>query len=209
MRLLVEDEGGAKFEQILPIEILDANDAPTDLTLTNDVIPSNQIDGYEVGVLNAEDQDNDELTFELATGSGDDHNLNFTIVGTKLQTSGLTINDPEEIFHILVEASDARGGFAVAPFDLTVEEILGLVHLAGKGISIFPKSCTGVDGCEKWIIVARGKVALVIYDLEGRRVHQSSWEKQADILKDRLDLSGLARGSLRDEVSVGRRRGHW
>lgn len=194
VRLLVEDEGGAKFEQILPIEILDANDAPTDLTLTNDVIPSNQIDGYEVGVLNAEDQDNDELTFELATGSGDDHNLNFTIVGTKLQTSGLTINDPEEIFHILVEASDARGGFAVAPFDLTVEEILGLVHLAGKGISIFP------NPVQEWMGVkmdnsSRGKVALVIYDLEGRRVHQSSWEKQADILKDRLDLSGLARGA--------------
>jgi hypothetical protein len=56
LQIMVTDQGGASYQQLFVIEVLDRNDPPTDITLSNQVVPT-KIDGAIVGVVLVEDED--------------------------------------------------------------------------------------------------------------------------------------------------------
>jgi hypothetical protein len=201
----VEDNGGLTFEKILSITVLDVNDDPTDLSLSTTEIPSDQEDGTEIGTFSADDEDQDDVTFSLITGEGDADNTSFSISGQSLITSGLTLDDVDAQFSILVEGADGRGGFVVQPFTLTVKEILGLMNLAAHGIVIFPNPVSDRLGI-KLDNSYQGEVLLTISNLEGKDVYLSRWEKSGTAFKSNFDLSHLASGVYLMKLTMGNKR---
>ena len=78
------------FARALAITATDANDAPTDVTLSPASITEDQPAHSAVGNLAAVDQDTaDSHTFSLVTGSGDDDNASFEMTGSQLRSGGL------------------------------------------------------------------------------------------------------------------------
>lgn len=181
------------IEETYSINILDVNDDPTDLVLSGNTIVDKEPVGFSVGQFSALDQDNDELTYDLSDGIGDDDNLSFTITGTQLITRDVADLSTKEIYRILVEASDGKGGFIVSPFEVTVEEILGLINLAKMGISIFPNPVA--DNLN--IKIANemyGNSSIQITTMEGKRILRKEFNKVDFVQKDKLDLSSLSKG---------------
>jgi VCBS repeat-containing protein len=62
LQIMVTDQGGASYQQLFVIEVLDRNDPPTDITLSNQVVPT-KIDGAIVGVVLVEDEDDPATPF--------------------------------------------------------------------------------------------------------------------------------------------------
>lgn len=184
---------GATIEETFSIDVLDANDLPTGLVLSNNVVPSGESSGFAVGDFSAQDQDNDILAYDLTSGNGDDDNLSFTIIGTQLVTSDLTDFNTQELYRILVEASDGKGGFTVSPFEVTVEEVLGLINLAKLGISIFPNPVEE-DLNIKIANQFYGEASVMITTLEGKLLMTKQINKAGFVQKDKLDLSQLSKG---------------
>lgn len=146
-----------------------------------------------MGTFSADDQDEEEVSFLLTEGDGDDDNAHFTISGISLRTNGLITDDGAEDFHILVEAEDASGGFTVQPFVLTVEEVLGLISLAKSGISVFPNPVSD-ELHIKMINQKAGPVSLTINTIDGKVVYRHSWDKEGELLKDELSVGHLPVG---------------
>ncbi len=197
----VTDSAGSTLEQDLIIEVLDSNDPPTDLTLDNLVIQSDVSSGDVIGNFAAIDQDEDELEYFLIDGEGSDDNVSFSISGSSLAAEGLVISSSEDIFRILVEASDARGGFTVEAFTLSVEELLGLVNLAKRGISIFPNPVEDQLNI-KIDNTYRQNYEVNIYSLNGKKVYNNEFKKTNEVHKIKLDISHLTTGTYTIEFST-------
>ena len=104
------DSGPAPVE----IDVLPVNDAPTDITLSNNSVEEEQPVGTTVGNLTATDGDpGDTHTFTLASGAGDADNAKFTIAGGVLKTAQVFDYETQGPFSIRVRATDA----ANAPFE--------------------------------------------------------------------------------------------
>ena len=51
--------------------------APTDITLSNNMIPENEASGTIIGILNTEDPDSDSFKYSFVSGEGDSDNSKF------------------------------------------------------------------------------------------------------------------------------------
>ncbi|MFY0602099.1 MAG: Ig-like domain-containing protein [Cyclobacteriaceae bacterium] len=85
IRIQATDQNGNSLSKAFAITVVDRPDAPTDIVVTPDDIDENSGANEPVGVLSAEDEDVvDTHVFDFASGKGDDHNSNFSIVGSSL-----------------------------------------------------------------------------------------------------------------------------
>jgi hypothetical protein len=186
------------------ISILNANDAPTALVLSNNKIPDFEPAGYNIGALSASDVDGDQLSFSLVTGTGDDDNPRFVISGTDLITEEGADFSVQPKYRIRVEASDGQGGFLVSPFEISVQELLGLLELGKMGVSISPNP-TAKDVNIKIGNKSTGNAAIVISTIEGKELYRHSFLKEEFLYKSTLDLSGIAKGVYFIKVEIGDR----
>ncbi|MCA9242291.1 MAG: VCBS domain-containing protein, partial [Planctomycetales bacterium] len=91
------------------IAVQGVNDAPTEITLSDEAVPKNEAIGTVIGTFAATDVDtNDTHTFELVAGLGDTDNPRFTIDGNQLKTAeAITV---DHLMIIRVRATDSAGG---------------------------------------------------------------------------------------------------
>jgi len=86
IRVRTTDSGDAIYDRQFTINIIDDNDPPTGITLSNNVIQENRPSGAIIGFLNAvDDDDEDNHTFSLPD-SNEDNSL-FFIDGNELKTN--------------------------------------------------------------------------------------------------------------------------
>lgn len=105
------------FTKRFTINVTDANDAPTDIGLSNNRIDENQSAGVTVGTLSSQDVDaGDSHSYALVNGSGSDDNDLFRINGSTLQTNALLDFEEKPVYSIRVRSTDSGGA--------TFEEIL-------------------------------------------------------------------------------------
>ncbi len=106
------DASGATFLEVLHITIADANEPPTDITLSSQTVPENLPAGTSVGQLSTVDPDTgDHFTYTMATGTGDADNAAFAIQGNLLQTASTFDFETRTIYHVRIRATDS-GGFS-------------------------------------------------------------------------------------------------
>lgn len=183
---------------------MDGNDLPTDMVLSKNTIPDFEPTGFVVGALSAIDEDGDPLDFSLVSGGGDDDNVRFVISGTDLISGEGSDFSVQPKYRVLVQANDGRGGFVVAPFEISVQELLGLLDLAKMGVTISPNP-TQQDLNIKIANKATGEGQLSIASIEGKDILRFNFQKESFMHKEKLDLSTLTKGVYILSVQIGDR----
>ena len=89
------------------------NDAPTDITLTNDTISESASSGTTIGTFSTEDIDNsDTHEYSLVSGSGSADNGFFTIAGNQLNVGFLGLDfEFKTTYSIRVRSADRNAAF--------------------------------------------------------------------------------------------------
>ena len=110
VRIRTTDAQGLSFEKVFTITITNANDAPTDISLSpasvNENLPPNTL----VGNFASVDPDiNDSHIYTFANLSAND-NASFAIVGTELRTSASFDFETKSVYFIQIQSSDGNGG---------------------------------------------------------------------------------------------------
>ncbi|TXC78672.1 cadherin domain-containing protein [Luteibaculum oceani] len=122
IRVKTTDEAGASFEKTLAISILDANDKPYALSLSNNVVAENANLGTPFGLFTGSDEDaNTTFTYAFAEVSGND-NANFTIVGNELRTNLKFNYEDRSIYYIYVNVYDQHDAFFQKQFTISIDD---------------------------------------------------------------------------------------
>ncbi|MCA8998912.1 MAG: cadherin domain-containing protein, partial [Planctomycetaceae bacterium] len=118
--LRAADQTGLHTDTEFTISVNDINEAPVDLDLNSTTVSENQPVGTVIGNLSTVDVDaNDQFTYELASGDGDQHNAFFRVSGTQLQTSKSFDFEGRDSFQIRLRTLDS--GSLVYEESVTIE----------------------------------------------------------------------------------------
>jgi len=116
--------GGTSCKKKFTITVTDINDAPTDISLDNSSVAENQPPGTAVGTFTTTDQDSgDSHTYSLVSGTGDDDNGSFNIVGDELQTAASFNYETKDSYSIRVQTDDSHGSTYEKQFTITVTDV--------------------------------------------------------------------------------------
>ncbi len=110
IRLRVTDDQGGVFEKPFNITILNGNDNPTDISLSNNSIQENEMANATVGLFSTTDEDVAEIfTYTLENGVGGEDNASFLFVGNQLQTVNSLNYESDSSLNILIKSTDSGG----------------------------------------------------------------------------------------------------
>ena len=124
IRLQTQDNNGGRFEKALTITINDVNEAPTDISLSNNTIDEADDAGILVGTMASVDQDAAEtFTYTLVAGTGDDNNLLFTFTGDELRTAAPINFESNTMLSIRVKVTDSGGLSYEETFNITINNV--------------------------------------------------------------------------------------
>ena len=153
----VTDAGGATFDKQLTITVTDANDAPTDISLSGTTVAENSSAPTTVGTLSATDADpNETFTYALVAGTGGTDNASFQVSGSTLQAAASFNFEAKSSYSIRVRVSDSAGATFEKQFTLAVTNVneaptnisLGnstIAENSGVGASVGSLSATDPD----------------------------------------------------------------
>ena len=125
IRVRSTDSGSLYFEKALTVTINDIEDsAPIDILLDNTNVDEGKDVGEVVGNLSAVDVDlGDTHTFTLVSGIGDNHNSDFQISGTELQTAVVLDYELRTYSLIRIRATDVDGLYYEKQFRIDTNQI--------------------------------------------------------------------------------------
>lgn len=125
IRVRATDQGGTFFEKQFTITITNANEAPTDVSVTPSTVDENQPVGSTVGTLASIDPDTgDTFTYTLEAGAGDGDNGSFTITaGGLLKTNATFDSESDSSYSIRVRTTDAGGLHVEKALTITVSNV--------------------------------------------------------------------------------------
>ena len=134
VRIRVTDQGGLFMEKVLPVLVTDANDAPTNITLSAATVAENSATGTLVGTLAATDVDaGDSFTYSLVAGNGAADNAGFVIQGAEVRTTRSFDFEAQRALSVRVRATDAAG----AAFEKTLKISVTNVNEAPTDVRIY------------------------------------------------------------------------
>lgn len=122
LRVRSTDADGLSTEKVLTVQIDNANEAPTQLLLSNTTVEENSDAGTVIGTFTSQDPDaNDTHTYELVEDVGN----HFQIVGDQLQVApGAILNFELGTTHdITVRTTDAGGLSITQQLQITVADV--------------------------------------------------------------------------------------
>ncbi len=128
IRVRTTDQGGLYYEKTFIIKVLDEfeihNQAPTDISLSNNSILENQSTGSVVGNLSTSDPDaTDSFFYTMVTGSGDADNALFYINGNSLRAWVVFDYEVKNTYTIRVKTTDSGNLSLEKSFNISVTDI--------------------------------------------------------------------------------------
>ncbi|MDF2451738.1 MAG: cya 3 [Bacteroidota bacterium] len=124
IQLQVDDNGGCKYTETFTLQVINANDAPTALTLTTTTIFDHQQAGSYIGQFFTTDPDvGDTHTYTLVTGPGDADNAQFYIQNDTLYNVSQVDYTAQSVYFIRTRSTDLGGLFIENTFTLNVSNI--------------------------------------------------------------------------------------
>ena len=120
------DAGGLPVETPLTIQVLNVNDPPTDISLSNSTIAENQsqVTPALVGVFGTTDADDfDTYVYSFASGAGSADNSKWSIIGNQLFTNAPLDFELQPSHSIRVRSTDAGGLFFEKAFVITITNV--------------------------------------------------------------------------------------
>jgi len=110
VRIRSTDQDGLFVESAYTIRIINQNDAPSDILLSDTTANENDLPGSRIALLSTVDEDkNDSFTYELVAGSGDDDNASFMIAGNELQNMINFDFESQSSYSLRLRTTDAAG----------------------------------------------------------------------------------------------------
>ncbi len=107
------NDGDNNLEKLFTISINNVNLAPTDIYLSSNIIPEQQIVTTPIGTFTSEDDgESDTLTYSLVGGVGATDNSSFLINGDELQANRVFDFDVQSVFSIRVNVNDGDNDFS-------------------------------------------------------------------------------------------------
>ena len=120
-KITSEDEETSQ-EYVISVEY--GNAPPTDISLSNNTIVEGQPVETVMGVFSTEDQNlNDNHTYTLVSGTGDDDNDKFIIEGSTLKTNEVLDYETQNTFSILVKTDDRNEGTFEKAFSVYITDL--------------------------------------------------------------------------------------
>lgn len=124
IRVRSTDAAGLFTETALVITVNEVNVSPSAIALDTLSIPEDAVVGTAVGTLTTTDANaTDTHTYTLVSGSGDDDNTAFEIVGDELLTTGTFNFESQSSYTVRVRSTDAGGLFTEASFVIAITDI--------------------------------------------------------------------------------------
>ncbi|MFI5452870.1 YDG domain-containing protein [Pedobacter sp. UC225_61] len=110
VRVRTTDQGGLSFEKVFTINVVNVNEAPTDIALSATSINENVAANSTVGTLSSFDPDaSNTFTYTLVSGTGSTNNAAFTISGNTLKITDSPDFENQNSFSIRVRTTDQGG----------------------------------------------------------------------------------------------------
>jgi large repetitive protein len=118
------DSAGNFLEETFTITVTDANEAPTDISLSTSSVPENKPAGTVVGTLSSTDPDaGDTFAYSLVAGTGSTDNASFSISGSDLQTAGPFDFETKTSYSVRVRSTDSGGLTFEKAFTISVTNV--------------------------------------------------------------------------------------
>ena len=123
IQITTDDGRSGTFEKEFEITILNVNDAPTAITLSNNTINENMPIETLIGTLTTMDEDdplgNGTYTYTL----GDTHKDTFEILGNELKTKIPLNFETQSSYTIQITTDDGQGGIYNTTFVISVKDV--------------------------------------------------------------------------------------
>jgi len=124
IRVRSTDADGLFTEESFVITVTETNVAPTAIALDNLTVLEEESIGTLVGTLTTTDANVvDSFTYTLVTGTGDDDNASFTIIGDTLVAAESFDFETKSSYTVRVRSTDSGGLFTEESFVITVTNV--------------------------------------------------------------------------------------
>ena len=121
VRVRTTDQGGLWFEKAFTISVLNTNETPTDIALSNASVAEHQLSGTIMGAFSTTDPDlTNTFTYTLVTGTGSTDNASFTIGGSNLLTAAIFNYEVKSNYTVRVRTTDQGGLWFEKAFTITI-----------------------------------------------------------------------------------------
>jgi gliding motility-associated-like protein len=121
IRLRTTDNGGLWFDKQFEITINNANDDPTDISLSANEITENRLTRSLIGSFSTIDQDvSNAFNYSFVSGAGDSDNTAFIIIGNELRSNRLFNYETKNVYSIRVQSNDGNGGTTEKNFTVLI-----------------------------------------------------------------------------------------
>ncbi len=138
VRIQVSD-GSFTFEKVFAITIVNGNEPPTTLTLSNNRVDEKVWLGFLIGEFAASDPDDAEetLKYSLVVGEGSEDNSNYIIDGKHLKTN-VSLSYDKPVQFVRVRVTDPSGLYLEQAFQIQVTQANAILEKGKliKGVAI-------------------------------------------------------------------------
>jgi hypothetical protein len=142
IEVTVTDSGNNTYTGTFTILVLDVNEAPSSIQLSNSSIDENTPTGSTIGTLSTTDPDaNNTFTYTLVAGTGDADNGSFTIDGDVLKSNAVFDYETDNSLNIRVRSTDQGSLFVERALTISVTNI----SVSGT-VSVTNPTCYGGNG---------------------------------------------------------------
>lgn len=124
VRVRTTDQGGLWYEEAVTVTVNNANETPTDISLSSGSINENVLANSTVGALTSTDADaGNTFNYTLATGAGDTDNASFSILGSSLRITGSPNYENKSLYSVRVRSTDQGGLWYEESFTITINNV--------------------------------------------------------------------------------------
>jgi hypothetical protein len=199
IRVRATDQGGAMVERAFSIRVLNAdNNAPTDISLSNNRLLFDQDPGTLVGLLSAADADEfDAHTFVLESVNKDAASELFVVEGNELVANVAFTELMVGEYELVITADDGNGGSIQKTIVVEVSDRVTSVQdeLPGEvEITDFRPNPTNGNGSFTYYLPAASRVTIRLIDMMGKVQQEFSKDQLPGSYQMSLDLSKLPGG---------------
>ncbi|MFT7084488.1 MAG: gliding motility-associated-like protein [Vicingaceae bacterium] len=121
IRIETTDKGGRTLQNSFVIRVLNQNDLPTDILLSDTTVNENASIGTRVAILTSVDEDpTSTFIYSLVAGSGDAGNSSFAIDGNELKTNSTFDFETQASYSIRIRTTDSQGGSLEKTFNIAL-----------------------------------------------------------------------------------------
>ena len=179
---------------------------PTDIVLSNNMIPENESSGTIIGILNTEDPDSDSFKYSLVSGEGDSDNPKFAIFNNFLLSNMVFDYETQNSFSLRISSTDENYESIEKAFDVHVSSTVSADYRIAEDVSfaLYPNPSSDFVQITSTALGSQSVIVQLI-DMSGKVLNVS--EGQLHEINSSLSeyTSGLDKGVYFVKIEVAGR----